>query len=91
MIRKRTVDGNHQEDLLSVRVKWSSPHPSLGVFEIDDIQETNVPYSSGNKRLKKPEPLMIQDELKSLQHLTKIDPSLLEENKNRCCTFKFID
>lgn len=32
----------------------------------------------------------MQDELKSLQHLTKIDPSLLEENKNRCCTFKMI-
>jgi len=34
---------------------------------------------------------MIQDELKSLQHLTKIDPSLLEENKNICFTFKMIE
>lgn len=32
MIRKKNVNGSYQEDLLSVRVKWSSPHPSIGVF-----------------------------------------------------------
>ena len=36
MIRKRMVDGQIQEDLLSVNVKWYSPHPSVGVFEISD-------------------------------------------------------
>jgi len=35
MIRKKNINGNYQEDLLSVRVKWCSPHPSVGVFEID--------------------------------------------------------
>ena len=32
MIRKKNINGSYQEDLLSVRVKWSSPHPSVGVF-----------------------------------------------------------
>lgn len=32
MIRKRMVDGQVHEDLLSVKVKWYSPHPSVGVF-----------------------------------------------------------
>lgn len=41
LIRKRNVNGSYQEDLLSVRVKWLSPHPSLGVFEIDEIKELN--------------------------------------------------
>jgi hypothetical protein len=77
IIRKKNINGNYQEDLLSVRVKWSSPHPSVGVFEIDNIIELNQPYLSGNKKLKKLELPPIQDELKSLQHLTKIDPSLL--------------
>lgn len=53
MIRKTVVNGNTQEDLLSVRVKWSSPHPSIGVFEIDEVSELNIPYFSGNKKLKK--------------------------------------
>jgi hypothetical protein len=38
MIRKKLVNGSYQEDLLSVQVKWSSPHPSVGVFEIQDIK-----------------------------------------------------
>jgi len=53
MIRKRTVDGQVHEDLLSVKVKWYSPHPSVGVFEIGDATELNIPYISGNKKLKK--------------------------------------
>ena len=53
MIRKKNVNGSYQEDLLSVRVKWSSPHPSVGVFEIDNIKELHQPYLSGNKKIKK--------------------------------------
>jgi hypothetical protein len=53
MIRKKNLNGSYQEDLLSVRVKWSSPHPSIGVFEIDEIKELNQPYLAGNKKIKK--------------------------------------
>ena len=53
MIRKKTVDGQVQEDLLAVQVKWYSPHPSVGVFEIEDATVMNIPYISGNKKIKK--------------------------------------
>ena len=53
MIRKKNINGSYQEDLLSVRVTWNSPHPSIGVFEIDEINELNLAYQSGNKRIKK--------------------------------------
>ena len=38
MIRKRNINGSIQEELLSVRVKWFSPHPSIGIFEIDNVR-----------------------------------------------------
>lgn len=63
---------------MSVRVKWTSIHPSVGIFDIDEVKEINVPYNGGNKKIKKLLLPDIQGELKSLQHLTKIDPSLLE-------------
>ncbi len=53
LIRKRNVNGSYQEDLLSVRVKLYSPHPSVGVFEIDEVNEMNLSYMSGSKKLKK--------------------------------------
>lgn len=32
MIRTRKVEGGVYEEKLSAKVKWFSPHPSIGVF-----------------------------------------------------------
>jgi hypothetical protein len=60
MIRKKEINGSYQEDILSVKVKWTSPHPSVCIFEIQEVKELNIPYL-GNKKIKKLELPDFQD------------------------------